>query len=961
MLIKWLLLLGTVSLGSSLFAEDAGVFDFIVATAGHGVVTKVVQPSKDESVLTSDSTSSQWMPLSSCIVASRSIQNATVKWRRNVCTSKTTPNHAVVASGEKIFTNDAHGSVRAWTVEEGALVWDVAPAVRVQEHPRVWAVNDLVAATFANDKGNDVLALYNAADGRSLGTIEAKVVGGNGLSRWLFVMPHATKEGVMQALVAHVSTKHDQIVASKVTLVELAIQDDSVNVISSSKLSVDSTFLVSTLEIQRMEDKDWHAVALDAKSNHLVQFSEQFSQVVDISSLHPLWTSIVSILPTPDSGMIRVVGRDNRYSPARDSMALFRFDGTTNIWDQWYAEDGDEETQFRGIAYCPVKKLVVALEHSGKVNAFNVKPVRPHNESDRLSRGERHHEFSPLTIGHVVGDSVSISERDAVTGYQVLSCEEKSMTILLTTAMGTTVQQTVSRNDESGNMESTVVWTAEEGLGKVSDALLLDASHPASVLDAVSEEEEAEAVRRLSFSARLQSQIDDVFSFFSPTGSTTSRDIDFGFVKVALLLSQSAHRVWGIPTSGPSRGTVAWTVDLPPSALWHSLVHGTSSSKAEVHGINGGTHSPEVLVLSSFADSTIEWTCLDGTTGEVHSSAVTTSSSLVVQVMPLFGGFGMCRQLAVLVHKDMSISVVPWDENGKENVREHIRANKNGLYTHIVDRDTNVLQSFEIVEEDSTFVAKLVGRADFPGERILKVTYPNRDEVVQTPCHILGDDSLLLKYLNPHLAVIVTVSAETESSKRDELWLALNSVGSDGKRKPAGVTPPGQTASTETKAAEDAPNLFVNVVDTVSGRVLYRASHSNASPEENIPVLISENWVFYAFFNEKIRRTEVGVLTLYEGMIDKKGLTAFHSPEQSLTFSSLEARDAKPVVLSKTYVLPKPITALGITSTRGGISSRHVILATGDDRLMTVPRHVLEPRRPTGDVKESEKEEGLVK
>jgi len=259
------------------------------------------------------------------------------------------------------------------------------------------------------------------------------------------------------------------------------------------------------------------------------------------------------------------------------------------------------------------------------------------------------------------------------------------------------------------------------------------------------------------------------------------------------------------------------------------------------------------------------------------------------------------------------------------------------------------------------FGARLVGRTDFPGEQIVKVTYPHRDEVVQSPCHILGDDSLLLKYLNPHLAVIVTMAADS-STKLDELSMALNSVGGGGKRKPAGATPPGEAAPpVEPKSTDDMPNLFVNVVDTVSGRVLHRASHSNASPQENIPVLISENWVFYAFFNDKNRRTEVGVFTLYEGMIDKNGLTAFHSPEQALTFSSLEARDSKPVVLQKTYVIPKAITAMGITSTRGGISSRHVIFATGDDRLMSIPRQMLEPRRPTGDVKESEKLEGLYK
>ncbi len=951
MMTKLLLVLAAAAVSSSLalFAEDAGALDFLVATAGHGVKTKVIYSSA-KSVITSDATLSQWDdPLSSCVVASRSIDDATLQWRRNVCTSKDTPNHATVAFQNVVFTNGASGSVRAWTVQEGALMWDVSPTLFLQEQPRVWAVSkDIVAATSSDEKGNDVLTLYNVADGRSLGSVDAKSVGG---SHWLYTMPES--DGSIHALVAHVSTKHDQTIASKVTLVELSISGDNVKVGSHSKLSVDS-FLASSLQIQTTGGS-WHAVALDAKKSHLVQFSSDFHQVVDISGLHPSWTSMVSISSTAEYGMISIIGRDNRYSPPRDSMALFRFDDAAKIWDQWYAEDGEEGTQFRGIAYCPASRLVMAVEPSGQVTAMNAKPIHVKGDSASLSRGDRHRTFSPLTVGDVEGDAVSASDQDAVTGFEILSCEEKTITALITTTRGTTTQLTISREDSSGKIQSSTVWIAEEGLGQVSDALLLDATHPASVLDAVTEEEAAEALRRLSFPVRLQSQVDDILSFFSASGSTDSRDTDFGFVKVAMLLSQSANRVWGMPTSGSSRGTIAWKVDLPQSAVKHSIVHGTSSSKAEVHGINGGTHSPEVLVMSLFADSTIEWTCIDGITGEVHSSATVTSSSPVSQVIPLFGGFGMCRQLAILVHQDMSISVIPGDENGKETARQHIRAS-NSLFTHAIDRGTTVLQSFEIVEENDSFVAKFVGRTDFPGEQIVKVAYPNRDEVVQAPCHILGDDSLLLKYLNPHLAVILTMSTDSDSSKPDELAMALTT---GGKRKPAGATPPGEAAHTEPKLAEDAPNLFVNVVDTVSGRVLHRASHSNASPDENIPVLISENWIFYAFFNEKIRRTEIGVFTLYEGMIDKNGITAFRSPDQALTFSSLEARGSKPVVLAKTYVIPKPVSALGITSTRGGISSRYVIFATGDDRIMTTPRQMLEPRRPTGEVKPTEKLEGL--
>ena len=148
-----------------------------------------------------------------------------------------------------------------------------------------------MAATSGDKKGNDMLTLYNVADGRSLGSVDAKSVGG---SHWLYAMPEI--DGSIQALVAQVSTKHDQTTASKVSLVDLSISGDTVKAGSHTKLSVDS-FLVSTLQVQTTGDS-WHAVALDAKKSHLVQFSSDFHQVVDISGLHPLWTSMVSVSPT---------------------------------------------------------------------------------------------------------------------------------------------------------------------------------------------------------------------------------------------------------------------------------------------------------------------------------------------------------------------------------------------------------------------------------------------------------------------------------------------------------------------------------------------------------------------------------------------------------------------------------------------------------------------------------------
>merc|ERR1711935_162663 len=108
------------------------------------------------------------------------------------------------------------------------------------------------------------------------------------------------------------------------------------------------------------------------------------------------------------------------------------------------------------------------------------------------------------------------------------------------------------------------------------------------------------------------------------------------------------------------------------------------------------------------------------------------------------------------------------------------------------------------------------------------------------------------------------------------------------------------------------------------------------------------------------RRTELGVLTLHEGRIDKKGMTMFSAPQQSSTFSSFDARESKPVVLNKLYIYPNAITALGATATRGGISNRKILIASTDGRVTAIDRSMIETRRPMGEAKETEKKEGLI-
>eukprot|EP00522_Entomoneis_paludosa_P014083 CAMPEP_0172453476 /NCGR_PEP_ID=MMETSP1065-20121228/10774_1 /TAXON_ID=265537 /ORGANISM="Amphiprora paludosa, Strain CCMP125" /LENGTH=871 /DNA_ID=CAMNT_0013205659 /DNA_START=63 /DNA_END=2678 /DNA_ORIENTATION=- len=553
---------------------------------------------------------------------------------------------------------------------------------------------------------------------------------------------------------------------------------------------------------------------------------------------------------------------------------------------------------------------------------------------------------------------LAFSEDDLVEGLHLLSCDS-AMTLLVASVRGTTFLVSIDLTNQP--YQASVAWTAEEGLASITTGLLLDASH---YVEEMVDETGASAAQLLSFSSRLAmhgkalSQAAENVALFL-TGDTSG---EFGFEKVAILISSHANRLYGMYTTGPKRSTAKYQYDLPATADWHRVVHGLPNAYKNVRGINGKAHTKDILVVSS-SEGEVSWLCVEGATGQIHGKGSIEVSSPVSQVVPIAGGAkSSCRQGAMLVLQDLTTAVLP-DDDTKALAASQVATSgtfANGFFAHRLDKESATLESLQLAASDNQSVnAQVLGMAHFPGEKIVSVAYPYRDEVIQSPCNVLGDQSLLLKYLNPHLVVVMTMTAdESADSGKDLYTSALKSANTDTtskqKRKPAGA------GSTEAAPlVEEDPNLFVNVLDSVSGRVLYRASHSNAVLTPNPSMLVSENWIFYSFMNARTRRAEIGVLSLYEGMIDSKGLNALATPDQMTEFSSLDARESKPVVLAKTYSLAKPVTAMGITASRSGISSKKLIFASMDGQVYSVDRKMLEPRRPMGQVKDAEKEEGL--
>ena len=206
-----------------------------------------------------------------------------------------------------------------------------------------------------------------------------------------------------------------------------------------------------------------------------------------------------------------------------------------------------------------------------------------------------------------------------------------------------------------------------------------------------------------------------------------------------------------------------------------------------------------------------------------------------------------------------------------------------------------------------------------PGFKLVNaVARPDHDPVASIG-KVLGDRSVLYKYLSRNLALLTAVS-------------------------------------------EDA--LTVYLVESVTGTVLHTSTYTGVDTKKSIPSVMSENWLAYSFFGENspgsAKSQQLIVTELYESdMPNDRGLLG-----DTTNFSSFDTNAmAKPYVLSQAFAVAESINHLAVTQTSQGITSRQLLCSLPDSNaVIGVPVHVLDPRRPMDrDASALEAEEGLMK
>nr|XP_020493803.1 ER membrane protein complex subunit 1 isoform X1 [Labrus bergylta] len=259
-------------------------------------------------------------------------------------------------------------------------------------------------------------------------------------------------------------------------------------------------------------------------------------------------------------------------------------------------------------------------------------------------------------------------------------------------------------------------------------------------------------------------------------------------------------------------------------------------------------------------------------------------------------------KVLLLVDDQYKVSAFP----STKNVLKQLQEMAPSIFFYLVDSSQGRLSGYRLRTDLST---ELIWDVVMPTEvqRIISVKGKRPNEHVHSQGRVMGDRSVLYKYLNPNLLAVVTESTDLH---------------------------------------QERSFIGILLIDGVTGRIIHEAVQRKAKGP--VHVVHSENWVVYEFWSTKSRRNEFSVIELYEGM----------ELYNSTVFSSLD-RPHAPQVLQQSYIFPSAISTMEATLTEKGITSRHLLIGLPSGGILSLPKMFLDPRRPEI-VSEQSREENLI-
>uniref|UniRef100_H3BIS7 ER membrane protein complex subunit 1 n=1 Tax=Latimeria chalumnae TaxID=7897 RepID=H3BIS7_LATCH len=268
-------------------------------------------------------------------------------------------------------------------------------------------------------------------------------------------------------------------------------------------------------------------------------------------------------------------------------------------------------------------------------------------------------------------------------------------------------------------------------------------------------------------------------------------------------------------------------------------------------------------------------------------------------------------KVLLLIDDEYKVTVFP----STPNILRQLREMAPSVFFYLVDAGQGQLKGLRLRKEflngeGLTTEESWEVRIPTEVQRITVVKGKRVNEHVHSQGRVMGDRSVLYKYLNPNLLAVVTESVDTHQER-------------------------------------SFTGIFL--IDGVTGRIIHEAVQRKAKGP--VFVVHSENWVVYQYWNTKSRRNELSVLELYEGT----------EQYNSTAFSSLD-RPQMPQVLQQSYIFPSAISMIEATITEKGITSRNLLIGLPSGAILSLPKLFLDPRRPEIPSEQSSKtrEENLI-
>merc|ERR1719483_870161 len=474
-------------------------------------------------------------------------------------------------------------------------------------------------------------------------------------------------------------------------------------------------------------------------------------------------------------------------------------------------------------------------------------------------------------------------------------------------------------------------WRREEAMAYILSVQMVDL--PVSVDQAKFEEEFGTKDESLPtmFIKRLQAQVSQVKQFVQrvirqlqapslhhynnydaieeevPTEMDLVRD-DFNLHKI-IVVATTPGKVYGIRSH---TGKIAWQQFVPN--LGPFVKQGEEKLVLVVQRTTAHfPHDPRCTVLGVSRES---------------------GNGLVVSLNPLTGallpglsvkgldlGYKVIQaEMLAVMDSEFLKGIVLIDENLQPHIHpaSSLSAVKDAgmdMFFHIMNSESGFMTGYKLAANRKSGIAiDQVWNVDLQkSQQTVTGVYKKRAiEHVHSQGRVLGDRSVLYKYLNPNVVAVVT----------------------EGEEQPA------------TSGKGSSTFFSIYLIDSVTGHMVYHQTHKRARGPVN--VIHSENWVVYSYFNDRHRRNEMAVLEMYEGK----------EQSNSTAFSSFSPPNP-PLVLRQSYIFPEPAYAMEATVTEKGITSKNIIVALKIGGILSLPKALLDPRRPVIPTQET-MEEGTI-